>query len=89
MMTKHIDDLHEEYERFTVLAKEHFDVAQFYFEIVREHLSLMEEIEGTIDSDLKIQDVFKNINGHLLKTEKYMKKALRNLGTEFIADEDQ
>lgn len=88
-MVGHFDDLQEEYERFADLAKQHFDVSQFYFEIVREQLSLMNEIEGAIDSDLTIQNLFENINVHLLKTEKYMKKAVRNLRTEFISDEDQ
>lgn len=89
MMTRRLDDLQEEYERFADLAKQHFDVAHFYFKIVREQLSLMNEIEGAIDSDLTIQDLFKNINVHLLKTEKYMKKAVRNLGTEFVSDIEQ
>lgn len=49
----------------------------------------MNDVEGAINSELTVQYLFHNLNKQLLKTEKYMKKAVRNLGTEFISDEDK
>lgn len=87
-MARNIDDLQEEYERFAVFARQHFEVVEFYLEIVREQIVLMMDVEGAISSELTVQYLFHNLNKQLLKTEKYMKKAVRNLGTEFISDED-
>lgn len=87
-MPRNIDDLQEEYERYTELAKQHFEVADFYLSIVRDQLHQMNEYFDGLDSAFTIEDVFKNVNSHLLETQKYMQDAANNMGTEFFEEGD-
>ncbi|WP_342558608.1 hypothetical protein [Metasolibacillus sp. FSL K6-0083] len=87
-MPRNIDDLQEEYERYTALAKQHFEVADFYLSIVRDQLHQMNEYFDGLDSAFTIQDIFNNINNHLLETQKYMQDATNNMRIEFLEQED-
>lgn len=55
---------------------------------MRDQLHPMNEYFDGLDSAFKIQDIFNNINNHLLETQKYMQDATNNMEIEFLEQED-